>query len=700
MLISSHGRCQINSSPGSVRPADSFRPDVEGLRGVAILLVVGCHCGLFWCAGGFVGVDLFFVLSGYLITGLLTSEIHATSRIDLPRFYARRARRLLPASALVILVTTLAAAAVLAPPAIAFTGQAARAAALYISNVFFDRSAADYFAPHVADNPLLHTWSLGVEEQFYLIWPLLIWLSNRGLRTRRKMGWTLGGVTVLSLLCSVYLTPRWPTFAFYELPPRAWEFAAGGLLAILPASSAPVSSGAAAAGGVVGLAIILGTAVLLQGGGGFPGWVALLPVAGTLALLFAGAKTPQRGASKWLSTAPLQFLGARSYSWYLWHWPFLVFTGILFPGLTVGGKVAAAVAALLAAHLTFLFLEQPVRESRFLSPRPRLSLGGAAGAALLTVAASCGLLVFGDRQLNVNEKFRAIGAANMDVANISPKDCWDEGRHFETKLCEFGAPGTGPTLALLGDSHAIQWVNPLLTATKLQGWRLATILRPGCAASDINPYNLSPGSDHCRQWREEAIDRIIALHPAAVVMASYNGSTIRGDDWSTTLMPTDAIRTGTRWTLDKFSRAGIPVVVLRDNPLPPFPIPFCEGQREGGKLRAGQTCDFDATAALNAAAFAAERAAADGLSNVFFLDMDDLICPGARCPATQHGLLIYRDDNHLTGSYTESLAPIMRARLFQLLGDTSTTKLPSPSTTAQPAVLAVSRVNQSPLSRN
>ncbi|HEX9138803.1 MAG TPA: acyltransferase family protein [Steroidobacteraceae bacterium] len=700
MLVSSHRRCQISFSRESARPGNSFRPDVEGLRGVAILLVVGCHCGLFWCAGGFVGVDLFFVLSGYLITGLLATEIRASSRIDLPKFYARRARRLLPACALVILLTTLAAAAILAPPAIAFTGKAAGAAALYISNVFFDHSAADYFAPHVADNPLLHTWSLGLEEQFYLIWPLLIWLTYRGPRALQKTFWTLGAVTTLSLLSSVYLTPRWPTFAFYELPPRAWEFAAGGLLAILPASKVPVSSGGAAAVGAVGLAVILGTAVLVQGGSGFPGWVALLPVAGTLALLFAGAKTPKRGVSVLLSSVPLQFLGARSYSWYLWHWPFLVFAGILFPGLAVGGKVAAAVASLLAAHLTFLYLEHPVRESRFLSPRPWLSLSGATGAVLLTVAASWSLLAFGRHEVNVNEKFRAIGAANFDIADISPKDCWDEGRHFEVKLCEFGTPATAPVLVLLGDSHAIQWVNPLRTATKLQGWRLATILRPGCAASDINPYNLSPGNEHCRQWREEAIDRIIALHPAAVVMASYNGSTIRGDSWSPTLMPTDAIRTGTRWTLEKFSRTGIPVVVLRDTPLPPFHIPFCEGQREGGKLRAGQSCDFEATTALNAAAFAAERAAASGLTQVFFLDMDDIICPGARCPATNRGQLIYRDDNHLTGTYAASLAPVVRARLFQLLGDASATKLPGASYSGQPDVLAVSRFNQSSATRN
>src|ERR1700733_9494061 len=161
------------------QPGNAFRPDIEGLRAVAILLVVGCHCGISWCAGGFVGVDVFFVLSGYLISGLLQSEYRASSRIDLPRFFARRARSLLPAGNVVLLATTLAAAALFAPQELACTGRAARAAALYVSNVFFDRSASDYFAPQVEGNPLLHTWSLGVEEQFYLVWPALILLINR-----------------------------------------------------------------------------------------------------------------------------------------------------------------------------------------------------------------------------------------------------------------------------------------------------------------------------------------------------------------------------------------------------------------------------------------------------------------------------------------------------------------------------------------
>jgi peptidoglycan/LPS O-acetylase OafA/YrhL len=296
---------------------DSFRPDLEGLRGVAVLLVVGCHCGISWCAGGFVGVDVFFVLSGYLITGLLASECRTTSRIDLPGFFARRARRLLPESLLVSAVTLLTAVAFLAPQEIITTARAAAAAGLYASNLFFDGNASNYFAPDVAANPLLHTWSLGVEEQFYLVWPVVILLVSRGAQRVAGSIFALAAIAALSFTCSVYTSEAAPTFAFYELPSRAWEFAAGGLLALLPVSGNLGRRNGAMAGGFLGIAMIAGTALLLKGGAGFPGWVALLPVAGTLATLHAGAAGPQRGISAILSAAPLQFLGARSYSWYL-----------------------------------------------------------------------------------------------------------------------------------------------------------------------------------------------------------------------------------------------------------------------------------------------------------------------------------------------------------------------------------------------
>lgn len=655
--------------------------------------MVACHCGLYGCAGGFIGVDLFFVLSGYLITGLLVAELRATSRIDLPRFFARRARRLLPACALVLLMTTLAAAAVLSPLDIAATGDAARAAALYVSNVFFDRSAADYFAPHVEGNPLLHTWSLGVEEQFYLLWPLLILLASRGSHRLWRLVWILGTVITLSLLCSVYATPRWPTFAFYELPPRAWEFAAGGLLATLPVSGARVSTGGAVAVGIVGLVVILGTTLLLHGGAGFPGSVALLPVTGTLAMLFAGTKAPSRGVSALLSSVPLQFLGARSYSWYLWHWPFVVFAGLLFPGINAGGKVAAAVLSLLIAHMTFIYLERPVRESRFLSTRTWLSLSSAAGAILLTVAASWGLLIFGRQQLILDEKFRGIGAAAMDVADISPHDCWSQGRFFDVKVCEFGTPATAPALVLFGDSHALQWVNPLRSATSLEAWRLITVLRPGCTASDIIFSDLPLANRNCKEWRDQAIEKILALHPAAIAMASFNGAGKRGDATEPTVIPADAVQAGTRRTLQRLASAGVPIVILRDSPTPPFNVPGCVSQRLGGKRRADQ-CDFDAVSALNAPAAAAEHAAAAGMNHVYFLDMDDLICPGSSCPATRGEMLIYRDQDHLTGTFARSLAPMLRTRLFGILRNARAADGLSTSSFAERRSLAVSPLEQ------
>jgi peptidoglycan/LPS O-acetylase OafA/YrhL len=205
-----------------------FRSDVEGMRGVAVFLVVACHCAIPGFVGGFVGVDVFFVLSGYLITGLLVEEAESTQKLRFLDFYARRVRRLLPACALVLLTTLLAAALFSAPQDISLTARATRAAALYMSNVFFDANAADYFAADVQTNPLLHTWSLGVEEQFYLIWPMLIAFTLVNAGSRRVFATTLCAVTIASLIVCVWSTTTNPTFAFYELPARAWEFSVGG----------------------------------------------------------------------------------------------------------------------------------------------------------------------------------------------------------------------------------------------------------------------------------------------------------------------------------------------------------------------------------------------------------------------------------------------------------------------------------------
>lgn len=202
-----------------------------------------------------------------------------------------------------------------------------------------------------------------------------------------------------------------------------------------------------------------------------------------------------------------------------------------------------------------------------------------------------------------------------------------------------------------------------------EGWHLVTLVRPGCAASDINPHRLAAPSDQCKVWRAQAVATVVAMQPFAVVMASYNGSTARADVLSSRLLPVEEIRSGTRSTLLKFTRAHISVVVLRDSPIPPFNVPACIGRTIDQVHAPADLCQFDASGALNTAAFEAERAAGEGLTNVYYLDMDDLICPGAACPAVQHGRIVCRDENHLAGSYAESLAGEMATRLSRILDE-------------------------------
>ena len=284
----------------------------------------------------------------------------------------------------------------------------------------------------------------------------------------------------------------------------------------------------------------------------------------------------------------------------------------------------------------------------------------------LSIAASLSLVTFEGDQLRKNHRFQLISAATNDAGGL-PRSCFSAGPTAEVKVCEFGAAAS-PAMVLFGDSHAMQWFDPLRTAAKQEGWRLITVLKVGCAASDTNPQHIPAAADHCKQWRSRAIQAIIATHPSAVVMASYDGVALRGDTEPTPMLSADEIRTGTRRTLETLAPAGVPIIVLRDTPLPPFNIPACVA-RLIDRHQPGGSCDFDATAALNEAAFSAERAAADGLSQIYFLDMDDLICPAKYCPASQDGVPIYRDLNHMTATYTETLAPAMRKRLFALLNE-------------------------------
>lgn len=378
------------------RPASGtrrFRTDIEGLRGLAVLLVVIFHARPTWLPGGFIGVDVFFVLSGYLITRLLVDELETTGSIVLPAFWARRARRLLPISALVIIFTVLASWVILAPYAVRSVVTDAVAASGFFVNFRFAFQLGDYFGAQLAassPSPLLHYWSLAVEEQFYFVWPLLLLaVSRRAANVRVAAGRAVAGVIAVSLLLSVVMTQTHPTAAFYLLPARMGELAIGGAVAI----GAPVLTAAPqrlrTIGGWVGLVMIVVVAFDIDESFTFPGLLAMVPVLAT-ALVITGGEGQQAywPASRLLRLRPLQWLGKHSYGLYLWHWPLLVLAQARWGPLGFFETVVIVALAMGLSSLSLRVLENPVRHSTWVAARPQrgLRLGGGIIAGSIIVA--------------------------------------------------------------------------------------------------------------------------------------------------------------------------------------------------------------------------------------------------------------------------------------------------------------------------
>jgi peptidoglycan/LPS O-acetylase OafA/YrhL len=642
-----------------------YRPDIEGLRGVAVSLVVAFHALSKQLPGGFIGVDIFFVISGYLITGLLVREIEKTGALSLAGFYARRARRLLPASAVVFLATLLLCRVFLSPVQQYHLGDSGSHTALYISNFWFMGRSTDYFAPATANNPFLHTWSLAVEEQFYLVWPAIILLGLRGRHSRRTLFAVMILIAAGSFGACLWFTRTLAPWAFFSPLARAWEFAAGGIAFLLAAQEIRVNRGVRALGSWLGLAAIVGTAVLLHGQAGWPGWLAVIPVAGTAAIL--NGRVPGLGAASILELRISQWVGRHSYSWYLWHWPLLAVTAVMQPPLfsrhlyvvmfCVGGSLALAVA-------THAVVENPIRFSRYLAPRRRLSL---AGVGLVTVLTAGTAFLW---QRSASREVSALGLGKAVDASQGLEGCPAVG-FLETKVieCDNGSPASKSTLVLFGDSHASQWFPAFKSITNDRGWRLVLIYKPGCPTARVTNFStrLNRIYTECDAWREAAIQRILEIQPAVVVLANFQwqdfpqGANGRSAIW----------REASRKTLETLDSAGLKTIVLRDTPLPGFDIPGClAGDSSWWSRKRNSrknTCMLDRAQVLDGGVFHAEQQAVAGLPHSRVLDLSDLFCDGAVCPPVKNGLVVYRDSNHISGEFARSLAPAVSGRLAPLI---------------------------------
>jgi peptidoglycan/LPS O-acetylase OafA/YrhL len=694
-----------------------FRPDIQGLRALAVGLVILAHSGFGTFSGGFVGVDVFFVISGFLITSLLMREADRTGRISLLGFYARRARRILPAAA-VVAVATVVASILLLPlvRAVEIIKDSIWAAA-FAANIRFASVGTDYFAKGEPASPLQHYWSLSVEEQFYLLWPLLLvsWLAWAGGREgrlgRRTPLLLVGSLSVVSFAWSVYATYQSPTTAYFSSLTRAWELGIGAALAVWMSRSdadspSRVPGWLVEAVGVVGLVAIVVAVVGYGPETRFPGYQALLPVLGSAALLYAGGTSTAEGrqgaVSRLLSVSPARVVGDWSYSLYLWHWPILRIAEDHLHTRRLGlDKLALAlVLVFVLSALTYRYVETPFREGKvWARPRIGVSLYPLSLALVLVVAVTGRAWI--DRELGVSGHNPAITTADFKGHHLSKDpivalvqastlaaqkgepipshltppllglrqdtaplgDCdYRTGTH---RLCPGGDTGASRTLVLVGDSHARAWSPAIEKIGTTQGLKTYTLVYSGCSATravQAEPQNLRPWQD-CEDFKDWVISAIADLHPDIVVVATSAVSPIVGPDGSPVGILGDReefrslVRDGFAQELSEIKPLTDRLVVLGNTPKLPREPGVC--MSEGGVTL--EDCLFKRGPVAHAIQMDFKAAAES--QGVRFVNALPWFCYQLMCPPVIGSTIAMRDSEHVTPEYAEELAATLAERL-------------------------------------
>ncbi|MDJ0740234.1 MAG: acyltransferase family protein [Gammaproteobacteria bacterium] len=633
-----------------------YQPDIQGLRALAVVLVIIYHSGLPGLTGGYIGVDVFFVISGYVITSLLLRELDRSGGVSLTRFYARRMRRLLPAATLVLIATIAFAWFIYSPLQLKIFSSSAFATSIYLSNIWFAHLSTDYLAEDTGANPLLHTWSLGVEEQFYLAWPLLLLFAYRSGRgnSDRRLYTVFGLLTASSLLLAYWLTGYNQPWAFFSSPTRAWEFGVGGLTALWFARGASLGPTAARIASWGGLALVLLAATIFDRKTPFPGLAACLPVAGTALLIAAAHSDRLRGVNVLLATRPMQLVGDMSYSLYLWHWPVFVFFAARGGEFDLLRSLINIAIVFALSYATLVLVENPIRFNRQFSAKSTLSL--AFGALLTASSASLAFGIRGIAATNLQSpQQRTFLTARDDIPRIYAEGCHIDQISTAAKNCVYGTRDGDFTAVLFGDSHAAHWFPPLERIAEERGWRLVSATKSGCPSVIYEPYNERFGRAYteCTEWRENVLRALASDRPELVIVSNIYTHTESTEDW----------QRGTSELLDQLAEISNRVVVIKDVPHPYRSIPTCLSQAAWLGKDSDDHCRVRTEDAAADAIHVAEVAAAKGRPNVSVVDLSDSICPASPCLSYVDGVIKYSDGNHLTATFSRGLQRTLEKRL-------------------------------------
>ncbi|MGY1747114.1 acyltransferase family protein [Blastococcus sp. SYSU D00695] len=709
-VVDGAGPARPPRHPGSGSGASGVRVEIQALRALAVSLVVVYHVVPLRLPGGYVGVDVFFVVSGFLITGHLLREVDRSGRISLARFWARRARRLLPASLLVLLAT--AAATVLWVPQTYWQGwlREIGASALYVENWVLAHDAVDYLAHTNAASPAQHYWSLSTEEQFYLLWPLLILgtaavTARFGASRRRAVAGLFVVLTAGSFAYSLWTTHTSHPDAYFTTPARAWEFGLGGLLAIWAATPLAGRERLRTLVGWAGFGSIAVAALTFTEATPFPGTAALLPVLGTVAVIWAGAPRDDWSPTKLAEFGPVRFLGDISYSAYLWHWPFVIILPFaLGHELGTTSKIAVLLGTALAAWVTKVCVEDPVRTG---TPLARRGAGTTFAATLVATALVVGVAAGGWWYVKVQvDEARAaaaafaaggdpcFGAGAMDPergcedpfamtptvdTTFAKSDlsegmgCLQGGTNTEVITCRYGSPDATDTVALLGDSHTASLYEAAQELADDRGWAVVTYVKAGCPAlgSDrmlgVDMPLDEPRS--CELWSQEALRLIAEDDSITHVLTSYRSDIYKYVDDDGDLqdaIPADVVQAPLRALADAGKQVHVVRAVPTTNGVRPAPelvtleigAPDCIATAGtvddpcAGPRDVRLTPDWIAAAALE---MDDER--------VDVIDLTDAFCDAQQCHSLIGGAVVYFDGSHVTATFSRTLGQFLARQI-------------------------------------
>jgi len=660
---------------GALNNTSDYRPEIDGLRAIAVVVVVLFHAKFPGFTGGFVGVDIFFVLSGYLITGILWNEANKSERISLLGFYARRGRRLLPAVFVVLIATMIASQFFLpADGERQALAASAVAATLFVSNFYFWRNTSGYFGEAAEELPLLHTWTLSVEEQFYLVWPVVIIAAlfisrNREVNFRKLLLGSAIVLSTLSFLASLWLLEGQPSAAFYLAPARAFELGAGAILALLIGTRTNHLAGMELVNSaliIVGF-IAVGYAIFfLDGTLAWPGWLSLIPVLGTVALLTGLTLKSGGFAHRVLSVSPMVWIGKLSYSWYLWHWPFLVYVHIYAPTApSIWQITAAVVLSFFAAAASFRWIEDPIRRKRvkLFSSRNGALVGS--GAILALGVFASGVLIWkAEGELASSKNLQAIKEAK------SATFLWDpECNHYQYKFdsladwrrCRLDNQANNlpnknkvpsGSIILWGDSHAHALLPTIQKLANLENVAAVGRVRGGCRPFNGQYAHVGQevaGRIECEAFNSAVVESFPELRAAGfsrLIIASRwppAGEPINGNDsWSTELYA----------QVEKAKLAGFSVSIMVDVPNFDYSVPKCMA-----RFGVAHCDDLTDNPLRHLERQNVEMGKVVEAAGVEVFDPLPYLCPDKECMlALKDGTVLYKDDNHLSVAGAEWLA--------------------------------------------